>query len=793
MTQSGSLPVRPRLRRMLEGRTVAVVGASERADSFGWRMATEVLRSPGIERSFLVHPRRDTVLGQPCLPSLADVPEPVDLVLLGVPDHALLDQVRLAAARGDGGAVVYGAAQGVREELVAAAQGLEICGGGCMGFVNAVRGVRAIGYLERDPLPPGPIALVTHSGSVFSAMLRTHRRLEYSVAVSSGQELVTTAADHLTYALSLPETKVVGLVLETLRDADTMRAVLADAASRDVPVVALTVGTSSRGRSLVDAHSGAIAGSDAAWEALFSAYGVHRVDDLGELADSLESFAIGRRVRRRAGGIATVHDSGAERVLAADVAERLGVPFAPLSEPTTERLAGLLDPGLEPTNPLDVWGSGADTEDLLSQCLTALADDPNVDVVALAVDLVPEYDGDESFPKALGRLVDHTDKPVAVLSHLASAIDEPLAADLRARGIPVLEGTRSGLRALGHLLDHATPPVRPDRGGRRGAACAVVGPTARRRGRRLRAAGRLRHPGGDHRDGRRPGAPRWRRPTRPATRSCSRPPTPTSTTSSTSTASGCGSATATRSRRRTPTWPRGSGRRCRCSRRCPTGVEVALGLWRDPLLGPLVLVAAGGSLVELLAERSVALPPVDAGHRRRAGVPAAPVGAARRPPRPPGARHRRPGRRGGGVLAAGLRARRPARGGRRQPAGRRAGRCRGRRRTGGPAVVRHGNHGLGVRGHDSRGGLSIRTRTRGTGARSGRAASRLRPCSSNRSSPRSVTSTTSVAPVDGEVGGGLRDTGTPHHPVAAGGGDDGAGDRAVGRRAAGRGSAGGRA
>ena len=612
MTQSGSLPVRPRLQRMLEGRTVAVVGASERADSFGWRMASEVLRSPGIERSFLVHPRRDTVLGQPCLPSLADVPEPVDLVLLGVPDHALLDQVRLAAARGDGGAVVYGAAQGVREELVAAAQGLEICGGGCMGFVNAVRGVRAIGYLERDPLPPGPIALVTHSGSVFSAMLRTHRRLEYSVAVSSGQELVTTAADHLTYALSLPETKVVGLVLETLRDADTMRAVLADAASRDVPVVALTVGTSSRGRSLVDAHSGAIAGSDAAWEALFSAYGVHRVDDLGELADSLESFAIGRRVRRRTGGIATVHDSGAERVLAADVAERLGVPFAPLSEPTTERLAGLLDPGLAPTNPLDVWGSGADTEDLLSQCLTTLADDPNVDVVALAVDLVPEYDGDESFPKALGRLVDHTDKPVAVLSHLASAIDQPLAADLRARGIPVLEGTRSGLRALGHLLDHATPPVRPD-------------PVADQE-RRARWSARLRAGEVD------------------AFALLADYGIPVVTTA---TADDPEAAVAAADAAGYPVVLKTAdpdihhkldvdGVRLRlgdsdavaaayadlAARLGPTvsvqpevpeGVEVALGLWRDPLLGPLVLVAAGGSLVELLAERSVALPPVDAG------------------------------------------------------------------------------------------------------------------------------------------------------------------------------------
>ena len=68
---------------------------------------------------------------------------------------------------------------------------------GCMGFVDTTTGVRAIGYLERDPLPAGPIALVTHSGSVFSALLRTHRALGFSVAVSSGQELVTTTADHL--------------------------------------------------------------------------------------------------------------------------------------------------------------------------------------------------------------------------------------------------------------------------------------------------------------------------------------------------------------------------------------------------------------------------------------------------------------------------------------------------------------------------------------------------------------------------------------------------------------------
>ena len=594
---------------MLEGRTVAVVGASERPDSFGWRMTTEVLRSPGVERTWLVNPARAQVLGRPCVPTLADLPEPVDLVLLGVADHVLVDHVRTASRRGDGGAVVYGAAHGLGDALVSAADGLEVCGGGCMGFVNAVRGVRAIGYLERDPVPVGSIALVTHSGSVFSAMLRTHRRLEYSLVVSSGQELVTTAADHLAYALSMPETRVVGMVLETLRDAGTMRAVLADAAARDVPVVALTVGTSKRGRSLVDAHSGAVAGSDAAWEALFAAYGVHRVDDLGELADSLECFAIGRRVRRRGGGIATVHDSGAERVLAADLAERLGVPFAPLSAVTTERLATILDPGLEPTNPLDVWGTGKDAEGLLADCLTALADDAAVDVVALAVDLVPEYDGDEAFPKALGRLLDHTDKPVVVLSNLASAIDGPLADDLRAAGTPVLEGTRSGLRALGHLLDHATRPTVPatyvDEARRArwterlgtGQVDAfalladygvpvVASQTVSDRDEAVAAADAAGYPvvlktaalGVHHKlevDG-----VRLHLGDRAVV----------------------AAAYADLAVRLGPSVV--------VQPEVPSGVEVALGMWRDPLVGPLVLVAAGGSLVELLAERSVALPPV---------------------------------------------------------------------------------------------------------------------------------------------------------------------------------------
>ena len=143
-----------------------------------------------------------------------------------------------------------------------------MCGAGCMGFVNVARGLRAIGYTERDPLPAGPVALVTHSGSVFSALLRTRRAFGFTVAVSSGQELVTQAAAYARYALTLPETKVLALVLEAIRDAGLPRAALADAAARDIPVVLLTAGASAASRSLVAARSGALATGDGAWQAL---------------------------------------------------------------------------------------------------------------------------------------------------------------------------------------------------------------------------------------------------------------------------------------------------------------------------------------------------------------------------------------------------------------------------------------------------------------------------------------------------------------------------------------------
>jgi len=445
---------------MLGARSMAVVGASARPDSFGARMVLEAQR--GSARVQLVNPRYDHVGGLPCVPSLADLDQSVDVVLLGVPESAVLEQLELAAATGARSAVLFGSAHGLREKITATATdaGMAVCGAGCMGFVNNALGVRALGYLEPDPLPKGGITLVTHSGSAFSTLLRARRGFGFRLAVSSGQELVTDAADYVDYALDDPETRIIALLMETPRSVPRLRRSLVRAAEQDVPVVMLTVGGSPRGRAMVAAHSGALAGEHAAWQAFCAATGAVHVSDLAEFTDTLELFSAGRR--SRGGGVATVHDSGAERALVADLAHELEVPFADLAAGTLTALGGMLDDGLAPTNPLDVWGTGADTRNLFGACLRAMVADPGVGVTALAVDMVTEFDGDTAYADAALDVANNTDAPMAVLASVPSAIDAPTAQRLRDSGIPVLEGFRSGLAALGHLARWPLPIDRPD-------------------------------------------------------------------------------------------------------------------------------------------------------------------------------------------------------------------------------------------------------------------------------------------------------------------------------------------
>jgi acetate---CoA ligase (ADP-forming) len=451
----------PALKAMLEAQTVAVVGASARRGSFGNELLRQ-LRVGGFGGTvYPVNPGYAEIEGLRCAASIGELPESVDLAILGVGNATLEDSLRRAGEAGARSAVICAsghATEGVghpqlpeRLKAIADEFGLAVCGGNGMGFINLERRLRATGYSQASDLLPGPVTFLTQSGSSFSALLRNRRGIRFNLAVSGGDELVTTMAEYLAYSLELESTRVVAIFMEVIRAPVRFRKALELAATRDIPIVVLKVGQGELARRMVTAHSGAIAGEDAAYEALFEHSGVLRVHGLDELVDTVELLCAGRAAA--AGGLATVHDSGGERTHLIDLAGRCGVPLAVINETTRTQLAEVLGPGLPPVNPLDAWDTSGTARDVFTTSLRALHDDPDTAVVAFAVDLVAD-ERDDEYPAIALQTATSTTKPFAVLCNLRSAIDQEKARQLRDAGIPILEGTETGVRAIGHLLAH---------------------------------------------------------------------------------------------------------------------------------------------------------------------------------------------------------------------------------------------------------------------------------------------------------------------------------------------------
>jgi hypothetical protein len=308
------------------------------------------------------------------------------------------------------------------------------------------------------------------------------------------------------------------------------------------------------------------------------------------------------------------HVTVSSRALLVDMAAVLDVPFASIGERTRRRLTELLDPGLEVGNPLDVWGSGRESENVFAGSLVALADDDAVDVVVLAVDLVPEYDGDDSYRDAAVAAWRASEIPMCVLSHVPSALDREAARRLRSEGIPVLEGTRSGLLAIRHLLEWR------DHSGRPRVEAPRVDPV-----RKARWLGRLRahQPGvldgfvllSDYGIASPPCACVSSVDEALAAAGRIGYPVVLKTATRAHKSDVAGVVLDLRSARELAAAYHDLGRRlgpeATVAAMAPPAVELALGIVHDPLLGPLVVVGAGGTLVELARDRAVALPPLD--------------------------------------------------------------------------------------------------------------------------------------------------------------------------------------
>src|SRR5215813_7811351 len=458
---------------LLRPRSVAVLGASDRPSP--GRMIIESLDCFGFPGPvYPINPNRETLFGRPCYPSIDELPEPVDVLAVGVNHTRVIEQMQAAARRGVRAAIIFDGGfaergeEGQRRqaELTAICReaGIALCGPNCMGVVNPH--ARSSIYIQtlRDPARlAGNVGLVSQSGSIMISLLADCRRFGWSQAISSGNEAVLKAVDFLDYLIDDPATRIIALFLETVREPDRFVAALDRAADRGKPVVVLKVGRSERARRAITSHTGGLAGEARVFSAVLRA---HRAIEVAELDEMVEVLAAAQGPRwPRGRRLAVMTASGGQAELILDLASGVGLELPPLSPALRDDMHRALGSLTGDGNPLDAWGNG-DYATNFPRALDLLGAAPEYDAVAFCSDSFEDqpYGTPErlmAYAQIFAEGATRSSKLFYYMSTRSGIFRRDVLAFLRDRGIPLVGGTRAGLGAIDRLArwaDAMAPP-----------------------------------------------------------------------------------------------------------------------------------------------------------------------------------------------------------------------------------------------------------------------------------------------------------------------------------------------
>ena len=448
---SGSAAALERSRRQVEAltrpRNVVLVGASDRPGSWAARVYANLTRYGFNGPIYLINPNRTEIWGRPCHPDIATLPEPPDHLAILVPAPGVLPVLRDAAAAGARSATIFSAGFGEahdpagrarRQELAAlvAATGLAVSGPNCMGNVCGASRLVTLTDFRPMRVGPGPVALVGQSGGVmiFAQTVLEERGHKSGYVITSGNEIGLNTADYIAFFAAEPEVRIILCYIEAVADPDKFKAACRLAQAAGKPVIVHKLGQSEAGKAAAMAHTGSLAGSAEVFDAVTGELGVIRVDNLDDAVECVELMLhTGAPKGRRLGAITL---SGAYRGLLLDAAERNNLSFPTLSADTDARLRSLLNVGSLVGNPLDGGFGVLSSGETYMACVEALDRDPNIDMLLLQEELPRETGADrtESYMRAVeAYAATRAAKPIAfvsVLSHVQTEYSRGLRAQL---------------------------------------------------------------------------------------------------------------------------------------------------------------------------------------------------------------------------------------------------------------------------------------------------------------------------------------------------------------------------
>ena len=456
------------LERVLNARSVAIIGASRDDKKRGYQALRSLIEAKYEGAIYPVNPREETILGLRCYRTVLDIEDPVDLALIATPAEKLPKILAECGRKGISGAVVIAGGFGelgrkgkrLQDEAVriAAKSGMRILGPNTNGIINVHSGMNLVGL---NDVPKGDIALLSQSGNmalhlITEARVKSQKGFSYYIGV--GNEADVKFHEYLEFLTADPNTRAIVIYVEGMSDG---RKFLQQAhiTTHDKPIVLLKSGRSKTGSQSAGSHTGALAGISEVARTAFKRAGVVTIENSDELFPATEALASLPAIRGNR--VAILADGGGHATIAADVLTDAGLEIPELGRDTRHHLGRLLLPNASLRNPIDVAGSADTDPGVFADCARVLLESRRIGGL-LIVGLFGGYGLrfserlrfiEEDAAHRMGKLVRETGKPIVV--HSLYKFLRPHAHDLlRYYGIPVFDSVDVACKCLDVLSQY---------------------------------------------------------------------------------------------------------------------------------------------------------------------------------------------------------------------------------------------------------------------------------------------------------------------------------------------------
>ena len=418
-------------------RGVVIIGASTSPEKLGYGVARNLIASGYRGAIHFVSQKSGELFERPLYTNLSDVPDPVDLAILIVPTQVTPQTIEDCAMRGIKAAIIVssgfrevgieGAALEQKCVEIGHALGVRLLGPNCIGTLDTHLPLDTT-FLQ-PPMPAqGGIAFVSHSGAFCAAIIDWARGqgFGFSQIVSLGNQADVNETDVLPEVAKDERTRVIALYMESVSDGKKF-VQAASEVTKHKPIIALKVGRFESGQKAAASHTGALAGSEAAFDAAFEKAGVLRADTAEQMFDwarALEAYPRGLDCLRSTTsdkGIAILTNAGGPGVIAADSLETNGLLLSQLTESTLKALTTYLPPSASVHNPVDMLASAS--PEAYATCLKILLEDENVDGALVILPPPPMFKTEEVARKVIG-VIGNFDKPVVIALMGSTLVEE---------------------------------------------------------------------------------------------------------------------------------------------------------------------------------------------------------------------------------------------------------------------------------------------------------------------------------------------------------------------------------